>query len=372
MRPKKRLLLPALLTALLVLLLLPAAAAAAPSQQAQFKAVARGGCLVDLPDGSGGRAYVETATGSLNAQGNGLVSTPWSFKGVPVYALDPTTLRVNGQVSANWAHDGVSYQFRARLSATEDTDTFLGTGEDYIILGTSEGEDWTTLDYRGVFVVDGQQSQLSGGCCVVRGPNTGIDTVTIKFIIPGYEPFGLVWAEEEGTVDLWGPYLSPIPCPAADVFTCGTHVTKPHPAGNAVVVGTSPDYPPFESLQDGEIVGFDIDLVREIASRAGFRVEFRANPFESLISGLRLEPPAFDMVASSTKITPWREEIIDFSDPYYFSANDPSPYQYYGFGFPTGSPLRLEVNSALQQIKSDGTYVKIYRKWFGTDPIAIP
>ncbi|MEX0364511.1 MAG: transporter substrate-binding domain-containing protein [Ruegeria sp.] len=37
----------------------------------------------------------------------------------------------------------------------------------------------------------------------------------------------------------------------------------------------------------------------------------------------------------------------------------------YGIAFPTGSPLIEEVNQALLGLREDGTYDKIYRKWFG-------
>ena len=41
----------------------------------------------------------------------------------------------------------------------------------------------------------------------------------------------------------------------------------------------------------------------------------------------------------------------------------------YGFGVRKGnSALRKEINAALKKAKSDGTYNKIYKKWFGTAP----
>jgi hypothetical protein len=140
-------------------------------------------------------------------------------------------------------------------------------------------------------------------------------------------------------------------------------------AGNTIVVGTSPDYPPFENLKNGKIVGFDIDLVKEIGKRIGYKIEFRADEFNRLIPGIAAPPYAFDMVASALTITSGREEIMDFSDPYFYDSE--AEYHYYGFGFPTGSPLRLEVNGALQQIKEDGSYTRLYREWFGA-PIPTP
>ncbi len=42
----------------------------------------------------------------------------------------------------------------------------------------------------------------------------------------------------------------------------------------------------------------------------------------------------------------------------------------YGFPFPKGSDLEGPFNKALSEIKSDGTYAKIFRKWFNQDPPA--
>ncbi|MEZ4612210.1 MAG: transporter substrate-binding domain-containing protein [Caldilineaceae bacterium] len=39
----------------------------------------------------------------------------------------------------------------------------------------------------------------------------------------------------------------------------------------------------------------------------------------------------------------------------------------YGIAFPTGSPLREEVNRALLHLREDGTYDQIYAKWFGRE-----
>jgi len=42
--------------------------------------------------------------------------------------------------------------------------------------------------------------------------------------------------------------------------------------------------------------------------------------------------------------------------------------QQYGIGFPKGSELREPVNAALKKLREDGTYARIYAKWFGTQP----
>ena len=44
----------------------------------------------------------------------------------------------------------------------------------------------------------------------------------------------------------------------------------------------------------------------------------------------------------------------------------------YGIAFPPDSNLRQDVNEALQEIKDDGTYEEIYKKWIGRAPKEIP
>lgn len=42
--------------------------------------------------------------------------------------------------------------------------------------------------------------------------------------------------------------------------------------------------------------------------------------------------------------------------------------QSYGIAFPKESPLVKEVNTALKELRTDGSYEDLYRKWFRTDP----
>jgi glutamine transport system substrate-binding protein len=42
--------------------------------------------------------------------------------------------------------------------------------------------------------------------------------------------------------------------------------------------------------------------------------------------------------------------------------------QSYGIAFPQGSKLREKVTITILKFMEDGTYNKIYKKWFGTEP----
>jgi polar amino acid transport system substrate-binding protein len=82
-----------------------------------------------------------------------------------------------------------------------------------------------------------------------------------------------------------------------------------------ITVASNMAYPPFEfSPRDGP-KGFDVDLMNEIADRAGFEVEYENVEFDSLIRGLDTE--LFDAAISAMTITPERQQQVDFSDPYF-------------------------------------------------------
>jgi polar amino acid transport system substrate-binding protein len=83
---------------------------------------------------------------------------------------------------------------------------------------------------------------------------------------------------------------------------------------NTWVVGTSADNPPYEYMQDGEIVGFDIDLMLAIGQHLGKKIEFRNMEFHGLLAALASNN--VDMVIAGMSITPDRLRRVAFSIPY--------------------------------------------------------
>ncbi len=87
------------------------------------------------------------------------------------------------------------------------------------------------------------------------------------------------------------------------------------PRSDAIVVATDATWPPMQFInEEREIVGFDIDLMRAIAERGGFEVEFRNVAWDGIFAGL--EAGEYDAVISSVTITEERQERYDFSNPY--------------------------------------------------------
>ncbi|MGG7151860.1 ABC transporter substrate-binding protein [Clostridium neonatale] len=90
-----------------------------------------------------------------------------------------------------------------------------------------------------------------------------------------------------------------------------------------LVVGTSADYPPYEfhTMADGkdEIVGFDIDIAKEVAKELGVELEVKDMDFDGLL--VALQAGKVDMVFAGMTPTDERKENADFSDIYYTATH---------------------------------------------------
>jgi ABC-type amino acid transport substrate-binding protein len=83
-----------------------------------------------------------------------------------------------------------------------------------------------------------------------------------------------------------------------------------------LTVGSDIPYPPFEDFDGaGNVIGFDADLIEEIASRMGLDVVWVDTDFDTIFT--QLATGTFDVVASATTITPERAQQVSFSMPYY-------------------------------------------------------
>lgn len=86
-----------------------------------------------------------------------------------------------------------------------------------------------------------------------------------------------------------------------------------------LVVTTEPAFPPFVYTTDtGELAGFDVDLITEVARRLGLKVYFAYIPFDGLMATLEAETA--DASVDAITITAKRDESIDFSRPYFKSG----------------------------------------------------
>jgi len=82
-----------------------------------------------------------------------------------------------------------------------------------------------------------------------------------------------------------------------------------------LLVGSDTTYPPFEYLDDGKTVGFDIDIALEIAKRLEKELEIVPITWDATYD--IPEDIKVDMIISAITRAEDKEELADFSDPYY-------------------------------------------------------
>ena len=80
------------------------------------------------------------------------------------------------------------------------------------------------------------------------------------------------------------------------------------------VVGTNAEYPPFEYVENGEIAGFDAEIIKEAAKRMGIEYKWLNTNFDGLIPALQTKK--VDIVIAGMSVTPEREKAVNFSIPY--------------------------------------------------------
>lgn len=223
-------------------------------------------------------------------------------------------------------------------------------------------------------------------------------------------------------------------------------------------VATEAGFMPFEYVDEktGELLGFDMDLIRAVGEILGLEVKIDNISWDGLIPALLNNN--YDAVIAGVTITPQRQASVNFSTPYfesvltvvtknnaqnvtsladlggkiaavqlnttgdftasdlqdegglkgvsrfdtvpdamqaviigvanvvvvdlpvaeaYLEANPAAPLthvgpvsdnEYYGIAINKNNTALLEqINSALLQLQEDGTYTKIYQKWFGAN-----
>ena len=87
-------------------------------------------------------------------------------------------------------------------------------------------------------------------------------------------------------------------------------------AAKTLVVAGNCAFPPMEFLTDKKVpTGYSIDYIHEIAKRANLKITFRDVAWDGIFAGLAAGN--YDILASSTTITPERQQAFDFTIPYY-------------------------------------------------------
>ena len=89
--------------------------------------------------------------------------------------------------------------------------------------------------------------------------------------------------------------------------------------GETIYVQTNPYFAPFEYYDGTEIVGVDVEVMNKVGEKMNAKVEFKDVEFSVIIDNVAAGEVC-DAGAAGITITPARQELVDFSIPYYTSV----------------------------------------------------
>ncbi len=85
-----------------------------------------------------------------------------------------------------------------------------------------------------------------------------------------------------------------------------------------IVMATSPDFPPFESLEGSEVVGIEVEIMELVAKDLGVKLKLEQMDFDSVLIGI--QAGKYDVGVSGITATEDRKKNMLFTDPYYEAA----------------------------------------------------
>ncbi|WP_029011690.1 transporter substrate-binding domain-containing protein [Niveispirillum irakense] len=116
--------------------------------------------------------------------------------------------------------------------------------------------------------------------------------------------------------------------------TAGTNAAGGVP--NPLRVATEGAYPPYNMVDaSGDLVGFEIDMMKDVCKRMGTECQFVAQAWDGMIPAL--QAGRFDAIVAGMSITDERAQAVDFSagyttTPAYLVSANANPLQQEDFG----------------------------------------
>ena len=104
---------------------------------------------------------------------------------------------------------------------------------------------------------------------------------------------------------------------ASDSETTSTDSGSELVEGGTLTICTHLPYEPFEFTENGEVVGFDPDVLKIAADNEGLKTEVLDVAWETITTGEALNTGQCDVGAGAMTITDERAAVMDFTDPYF-------------------------------------------------------
>ena len=106
------------------------------------------------------------------------------------------------------------------------------------------------------------------------------------------------------------------------ILSCSSDKNSSESLGNTedkiIYVGIDAAFPPFGYLENGNIAGFDYDIMSEIAKLTDMKVEFNQMQFAGLLPALQTKK--IDAIIAGMTVTEERKQFVNFSETYYVSS----------------------------------------------------
>lgn len=126
----------------------------------------------------------------------------------------------------------------------------------------------------------------------------------------------------------------------------------------------SGEYPPFSMPdEDGNMIGFDADVARELAARLGVEARLQQAEFSSIIAGI--QTGAFDISVASHAKTEERARAVTYAaEPYYYSGGqlfvrDDTDYQSLQDLADANAAIAVDLGGTNQQWLEENGYPNI-------------
>lgn len=81
-----------------------------------------------------------------------------------------------------------------------------------------------------------------------------------------------------------------------------------------LVVATNAEFPPYEYVDNGNIIGIDMDIMQAVCDELGMELKIENMKFDSIIAAV--DAGKADVGAAGMTVTEERKKNVDFSDPY--------------------------------------------------------
>lgn len=88
---------------------------------------------------------------------------------------------------------------------------------------------------------------------------------------------------------------------------------------NKLTIATSPDFPPFEYLDDnGNVTGIEIEIMKLVCQELGYELDIQTMNFDAVLTGVASNK--YQVGASGISVTDDRKENMLFTNPYCLAA----------------------------------------------------